>query len=39
MLPEKACILVDDVARVKGTVFVGVKEISRKFLGDKSLNI
>lgn len=35
MLSEKACVLVDDVARIKGTVFVGAKEISRKFWDTK----
>lgn len=39
MLSEKPCVLIDDVARIKGTVFVDAKEISRNILEDKSLSI
>jgi hypothetical protein len=40
MLSEKACVLIDDGARIKGNVFVGEKEISREVLGvDKGLSI
>lgn len=38
MLSAKPCVLIDNVAQIKGNVFVGAKEISREVLGvDKSL--